>query len=333
MADDAIEHIENFTMKLSEKTLTHQNFREDINKVQTYSESMEMQMDSEYKQYRKWKTDFKGHIDDTKIARFMREDKVVPLDIFNELKEAFRYLESVMTLKYLQNNLEHTALVKTIEALGAIKAHDIEKEVLANYRQISAENVDLIKDIVNHKLKLIDEQSDRFRENMDLRFQHLQTQFQGNIVEQMRGLLNEVNTNKREYNEPQRKEVPMPITTPKFETLDLPEQKDIRHELKLKETPQPIIQPQENVPILQPAPSTYQPTPPPQEPSAPLPPVPPLYVADQTNKTQTPQPTDGINLTNTPPQESIGFACKKCGKKFNEENSLNAHVKLFHGGV
>lgn len=287
-------YIKEYVDELESKQLTHQNYKKDLDKVLNYCESIELQIENHLNFYEKFKEKHEKYLADKRIANYIKEEKVIPQDVYDALLQELQYLEEVQIWKFLQYKLAYLSMTKLMEAISAVRAHDIEKEVLQNFREVSNDLIGMNKEFVNERMKILDEQFLRFRENMDLRFQNLQNNIQSVLVTQIKDIVSGVAT---------------PVSNIK---IGLDNEVDNRPQLSMLKKPKNILKQQEveeeieedeteieNLDDVEEEEKSFEQT---------------IKKPQELNKA--PSSTD----------------CNVCGKKLENINALNAHKKFYHGG-
>lgn len=181
------QHIKELIEKHNNSSVTYQNYKEPHTKILNNVEMIEAQIDNLNEKYDTLSLKYKKAIEHKSVVNLMTTEKIVPIELHDMLTEKENILSQMAEWKILQFQLMEIDDKNLATALGAVRGMDIEKEVLTNMKEVIKQRDDMIIEIMDNKMKSIDEKQEAFKQMMSDRFEgnaiRLHSMFMNNIRE------------------------------------------------------------------------------------------------------------------------------------------------------
>lgn len=186
------EYITNFLETARNQNMTYQNFRKPHDDVMNKYEMIEAQIDNLNEDYNRISKKHAKYMDNKEIKNLITSDKIVPVDVYEMLAEKESIMSQMADWKILQCELVKIDDEKLANAIGAVRGMDIEKEVLTNMKEVIKQRDDMIVEIVNEKMKVVDEKQEAFKQMMADRFDGFAVRLHSMFMNNIREMFNKI---------------------------------------------------------------------------------------------------------------------------------------------
>jgi hypothetical protein len=163
-ADNAEKNnIQDVINKLKATTITHRNAKEWYDAIKNRNSMVETSVSNLLNRLETVKTDLQNMLDYDKVKDMMENDKILPLEVFNLITEMYRALDEILIFRTLQITMTKLFVIKMFQTLQEVKALDIEREVTQGMREIQGEYMNIIKDIVSERDRMLNERIENLK--------------------------------------------------------------------------------------------------------------------------------------------------------------------------
>lgn len=163
MADEEKENIRNIIEQLKTKSIGHGNYKKFVEAIRQRDLMLQTSMSNTLNSLDNYRSELDSALEHPQVKTMMEEEKIVPISIFDSYSKMYKAADEILIFRTLQAQMYKILCKKLANALGEIKSLDIEREALSRFSDMHDQHHKFTADLLNNKLKVVEEQLDAFK--------------------------------------------------------------------------------------------------------------------------------------------------------------------------
>src|SRR3989304_2821283 len=164
-AGESLSKIKTYLNEIEKFNLMHSNYRDFGQRIKASETVIDTQIEQNYVSYEERDEQLKSIIQSESFKKQMG-DGIIPIETFHLLWELHKSLKNIGAWQSYLIDIYRMGNRKMLDTLGETKAIDMERQVLERFAEYQKRNGDLVVEIVNNKVKFLEEKHFHFTERL-----------------------------------------------------------------------------------------------------------------------------------------------------------------------